>query len=108
MGKATIVKYVKEAFDADDIEKVWLYLGNKFHFNIPAWKEEFNRSLDITVRHKSIQDQFMEFGKKRIEPVLNDVLFSHYNPTWIILLSDILKDKIDVLRSRDKKFENRF
>ena len=108
VSKAQIVKYVKEAFDPEDIDRVWSFLGRKFHFNIPAWKQEFNESIDQTIRHKSVQVQFMEFGKRRIEPLLNDILCRRHYPTWIYLLSHILRDKIDTLRNRNQRFGNRF
>lgn len=108
VNKAQIVKYVKEAFDPEDIDRVWSFLGRQFHFNIPAWKQEFNESIDHTIRHKSVQIQFMEFGKRRIEPLLNDILCRHHYPTWITLLSHILSEKIDTLRNRNQRFNNRF
>lgn len=108
VSKAEIVKYVKEAFDPEDIERVWTFLGRKFHFNIPAWKDEFNQSLDLTIRHKSVPVQFMEFGKRKIEPLLNDILCRRNYPTWIILLSYILRDKIDTIQNRNWQFKNRY
>lgn len=108
VSKAQVVKYVKDAFDPEDIERVWSFLGNKFHFNVPAWKKEFNQTLDLSIRHKSIQVQFMEFGKRRIEPLLNDILCRHNFPTWITMLSHILRDKIEILKSRNQRFRNRY
>jgi hypothetical protein len=108
VSKAEIVKYVKEAFDSDDIEKVWAYLGKKFGFNIPAWKEDFMNSLTISKSEKSVQVQFMEFGKRRIEPILNDVLCRKAFPTWINLLAYLLEEKIRALQQRDRYYKNRF
>ena len=108
VSKAIIVKYVKEAFDSDDIDKVWTYLGRKFNFNVPAWKKDFESSLLISKSEKSVQVQFMEFGKRRIEPILNDVLCRKASPTWINLLAFLLEDKIRELQNRDRYYRDRF
>lgn len=108
VNKAIVVKYVKESFDREDIDKVWNYLGKKFGFNIPAWKKDFESSFLLSKRDKSIQDQFMEFGKKKIEPILNDILYRRRYPTWITLLSFLLNDKIEVLKKRDRYFRDRY
>jgi hypothetical protein len=108
VSKASIVKYVKEAFDREDIEKVWDYLGKKFGFNIARWKKEFEDSFLVSRRDRSIQDQFMEFGKKKIEPILNDILYRKKYPTWINLLAFLLKDKIIALQDRDRSFKKRY
>jgi hypothetical protein len=108
VSKASTVKYVKQAFDQEDIEKVWDYLGKKFGFNIPGWKKDFQDSFAISRRDRSIQDQFMEFGKKKIEPILNDILFRKKYPTWINLLAFLLKNKIAILQDRDRGFKKRY
>jgi hypothetical protein len=108
VSKAEVVKYVREAFDSQDIEKVWEYLGKKFGFNIPAWKTDFINSFLTSKRDKSVQDQFMEFGKKKIEPILNDVLCRKQVPTWINLLSFLLQDRINALQNRDRSLKKRY
>jgi len=108
VSKAEIIKYVKEAFDRNDIEKVWAYLGKKFGFNIPAWKKDFENSLAISRRDRSVQVQFMEFGKRRIEPILNDVLCRKNFPTWINLLAFLLEDKVRALQERDRSYKDRY
>ena len=108
VSKAAIVKYVKEAFDRDNIERVWAYLGKKFGFNIPAWKKDFEDSLLVSRRDKSVQVQFMEFGKRRIEPVLNDILCRKSFPTWINLLAFLLNEKINALHERDRYYKGRY
>lgn len=108
VSKALIVKYVKEAFDREDIENVWDYLGKKFGFNIPAWKKDFEDSVLISKRDRSVQVQFMEFGKRKIEPILNDVLCRNASPTWINLLAFLLESKIRVLQDRDRLFKDRY
>lgn len=108
VSKAVIVKYVKEALDSDDIEKVWTYLGQKFNFNVPAWKKDFENSLSTSKNEKSVQVQFMEFGKRRIEPILNDVLCRKASPTWINLLAFLLEDKIRSLKHRDRYYKDRY
>jgi hypothetical protein len=108
VSKAEIVRYVKEAFDSKDIDKVWEYLGKKFGFNVPEWKTDFKNSFLTSKRDKSVQDQFMEFGKKKIEPILNDVLCRKGVPTWINLLGFLLQDKINTLQNRDRSFKKRY
>lgn len=108
VSKAEIVKYVKEAFDPSDIEKVWAYLGKKFGFNVPAWKKDFENSLIVSRRDRTIQIQFMEFGKRRIEPILNDVLCRKNFPTWINLLAFLLEDKVRDLMQRDRSYKSRY
>ncbi len=89
------IKNVKDAMDVKDIDKVWAYLGKKFGFNVRGWKNEFNDYFNPYDRDKSIQTQFMEFGKQKIEPILNDILCRDKYPTWIYLLAYLLKDKIE-------------
>jgi hypothetical protein len=108
VSKAIVVKYVKEVIGPKDIEKVWTYLGTKFGFNVPAWKKEFEGVLLLSRRDRSFEDQFMEFGKKQIEPILNDILLRRNYPTWINLLAFILKDKIEAQRNRDRYYDNRY
>lgn len=108
VSKAAIVKYVKEAFDREDIEKVWVYLGKKFGFNVPAWKKDFEDSVLVSRRDRSVQDQFLEFGKRKIEPILNDVLCRKAFPTWIHLLGFLLQDKVNALQNRDRSFKKRY
>lgn len=108
VSKAEVVKYVKEAFDSEDIDKVWAYLGTKFGFNVPGWRKEFENSFLVGKRDKSIQDQFMEFGKIKIEPILNDILYRRKYPTWINLLAFLLRDKITALQKRDRYFRERY
>ena len=108
VSKAEEVKYVKEAFDKEDIDRVWNYLGTKFGFNVPGWRKEFEESFSVCKRDKSIQDQFMEFGKIKIEPILNDILYRKKYPTWISLLAFLLRDKITELQKRDLSFKERY
>ena len=108
VSKAVIVKYVKEALDTEDIERVWRYLGQTFNFNVSAWKKDFENSISISKSEKTVQVQFMEFGKRRIEPLLNDVLCRKAFPTWINLLAYLLEDKIQALQHRDQHYKDRF
>ncbi|HTE32227.1 MAG TPA: hypothetical protein VK666_17725 [Chryseolinea sp.] len=109
MAKVPIsVQYVKDVFEVEDIEKVWALLKEKFHFNVNAWKKEFEHELRTAPRFTSTQEVFMIFGKKRIEPILNEVLKRQRYPTWINLLSFVLKDKINLCKQRDNTYKERF
>ena len=96
------VEDVKNVFDAEDIEKVWEYLKVKFGFNVKVWKGEFENEIGIFPRFTSKQELFMIYGKKKIEPLLNIILKRDKYPTWINLLTYVLREKIE----RRKKIEN--
>ena len=102
------VEYIKDVFDPEDIEKVWAYLEKTFSFNIKSWKEDFNSERIHYPRNTSDQEAFMIFGKQRIEPVLNEILKRQKYPTWIGLLSFVLKKKIDKRKKRDDFYKNRY
>lgn len=102
------VAYIKDVFDPEDIDKVWVYLEKTFSFNISSWKEEFNRARSHYPRNTSEQEAFMMFGKQRIEPLLNEILRRKRYPTWVGLLSFVLKDKIDQRKKRDEYYNDRY
>ena len=101
-----IVKYVRKALDLKGIDLVWQYLGKKFGFNIKAWSKEFQNYLNPNDRDKSYQTQFMEFGKKRIEPLLNAILCRERYPTWIYMLAYLFRDKIDAFKKEIETYRN--
>ena len=35
------VQYIRDVFEVADIDKVWNELERRFHFNVKAWKKEF-------------------------------------------------------------------
>ena len=35
------VQYIRDVFEVTDIDKVWDELERRFHFNVKAWKKEF-------------------------------------------------------------------
>ena len=102
------VQYIKDVFDAADIDRVWEYLGKTFGFNISAWKEEFQTALGHFPRNTSVQEAFMTFGKQKIEPLLNEILKRKRHPAWIELLTFVLKDKIDEREKRDAYYKDRY
>jgi hypothetical protein len=102
------VQYITSNFDEADIDRVWSYLGKKFGFNTPAWKKEFEQSVTPLPRNTSRQEAFILFGKERIEPLLNVILKRHRYPTWIRLLTFVLKDKIEVNRKLDMFYRGRY
>jgi RNA binding exosome subunit len=102
------VEYVKAVFEAEDIEKVWKYLEMTFSFNIKSWKKEFEAERSHFPRNTTDQEAFMIFGKHQIEPVLNEILKRKKYPTWIGLLTFILKDKIEKRKQRDAYYKTRY
>src|SRR5690242_18328739 len=88
------VQYIREVFEVGDIDKVWNELERRFHFNIKAWKKEFEVVASNSERFKDLQEVFLEYGKINIEPLLNTILKRHRHPTWINLVSYVLKSKI--------------
>ena len=102
------VAYIKDVFDPEDIEKVWEYLEKTFSFNVRSWKREFNTERSHYPRNTSDQEAFMIFGKQRIEPLLNEILKRKRYPTWIGLLSFVLKDKIAKRKKRDEYYSDRY
>lgn len=108
VNNSIIVRNVQQTFDIDDIDKVWSYLGKKFGFNLIAWRNEFGDYFNPHDRDKNIQTQFMEYGKKNIEPLLNEILKRERYPTWIHLLAYLLKDKIEQRNKRDQFYRGRF
>lgn len=102
------VQYIKDAFDEEDIDRVWEYLRKTFGFNVREWKTEFKASIEPLPRNTSIQEAFILFGKKKIEPLLNEILKRKQYPTWIGLLTFVLKDKIEGKQKRDLKYRNRY
>lgn len=102
------VQYLKDVLDVADIDRVWEYLGEKFGFNIIAWKEEFNTERSRLPRNTSDEEAFLIFGKQRIEPLLNKILMRRRYPTWIGLLTFVLKDKIDKRKKRDEYYKDRY
>lgn len=100
------VEYIRDVFEIEDIEKVWQVLNQKFHFNIKDWKAEFETESYIIPRFKTKQELFMEFGKKKIEPLLNVILKRHRYPTWINLLTYVLSEKIENRKLQQKLYKD--
>jgi hypothetical protein len=102
------VQYIREVFDVDDIDKVWNELERRFHFNIKAWKKEFELVASNHNRYKDLQEVFLEYGKMKIEPLLNVILKRHRHPTWINLITYVLKEKINNKKSQDEFYKDRY
>ena len=102
------VQYIREVFEVEDIDKVWTELGKRFHFNIKGWKNEFEMMSTNHDRLKDIQEVFLEYGKMKIEPLLNTILKRHRHPTWINLVTYVLKDKIEKRKRLDESFKDRY
>jgi len=102
------VQYIREVFDVEDIDKVWTELGKRFHFNVRGWKKEFEMISINHDRFKDIQEVFLEYGKMKIEPLLNTILKRHRQPTWINLVTYVLKDKIEKRKRLDESYKDRY
>ena len=85
---------VENSFEEAHIQKIWNVLEEKFSFNIKGWKEDFNKYLANQSREISERQAFIEFGLKKIQPLLNGILKrTDYHPTWINLMRWIIKNK---------------
>jgi hypothetical protein len=102
------VQYIRDVFEVTDIDKVWNELERTFHFNVVAWKKEFDLVLTNHDRFKSPQEAFLEYGKMKIEPLLNIILKRHRHPTWINLVTYVLKGKIEKRKKLDEFYRGRY
>jgi hypothetical protein len=85
---------VENSFEEVHIQKIWNVLEEKFSFNIKGWKEEFTKYLNSQSREISERQAFIEFGLKKIQPLLNGILKrTDYHPTWINLMRWVVKNK---------------
>ena len=102
------VQYIREVFEVEDIDRVWNELERRFHFNIKAWKKEFEVVATNHDRFKDLQEVFLEYGKMKIEPLLNVILKRQKHPTWVNLVTYVLKDKIDKRMRQDEYYKDRY
>jgi hypothetical protein len=85
---------VENGFEEIHMEKTWHFLTEKFSFNNKGWKDDFKKYLASQSREISERQAFVEFGLKKIQPILNGILKrSEYHPTWINLMRWIVKNK---------------
>jgi len=85
---------IARQFQEAHIERTWKVLEERFSFNVNGWKAEFRRYLQSQSRGISERQAFTEFGKKKIEPLLNLILKrEQYHPTWTNLMRWILTNK---------------
>jgi hypothetical protein len=85
---------VENSFEEVHIQKIWNVLEEKFSFNVKAWKEDFNKYMISQSREISTRQGFIEFGLKKIQPILNGILKrTDYHPTWINLMRWVVKNK---------------
>ena len=99
--------YIREVLAEDDFDKVWQVLEDKFSMNIAAWKAAFARVERTRGRFTSREEAFLLFGKQKIEPLLNDLLYRKRVPTWIYLLRYVLREKLSARAERARFFHNR-
>ena len=102
------VQYIRDVFEVTDIDKVWNELERRFHFNVKAWKKEFEMIASNSDRFKDLQEVFLEYGKMKIEPLLNIILKRHRHPTWINLVTYVLKEKIEGRKKMDEFYKARY
>ena len=85
---------VENSFEEIHIQKILNILEEKFSFNIKGWKEDFTKYLASQSRQISERQAFIEFGLKKIQPILNGILRrTDYHPTWINLMRWVVKNK---------------
>jgi hypothetical protein len=53
-------QYIRDVFEVSDIDKVWNELEQRFHFNVKAWKKEFEITAADSERFKDVQELFLE------------------------------------------------
>jgi hypothetical protein len=99
--------YIREVLTTDDFDKVWRVLEEKFSMNIAAWKDSFAKAERTRGRFISREDAFLLFGKQKIEPLLNDLLYRRRVPTWIYLLRYVLREKLAEREARSQMYKNR-
>jgi hypothetical protein len=102
------VQYIRDVFEISDIDKVWNELERRFHFNIQAWKKEFELVASNQDRFKDLQEVFLEYGKMKIEPLLNTILKRNRQPTWVNFVTYVLNEKIEKRKAMDKSYQNRY
>ena len=102
------VQYIRDVFEETDIDKVWNELERRFHFNVKAWKKEFDVVLSNHDRFKDPQEVFLEYGKINIEPLLNTILKRNRYPTWINFVTYVLHEKIEKRKIVAKAYRNRY
>jgi hypothetical protein len=102
------VQYIRDVFEVTDIDKVWNELERRFHFNVKAWKKEFDLVLSNHDRFKDPQEVFLEYGKINIEPLLNTILKRNRYPTWINFVTYVLNEKIEKRKMVVKVYQNRY
>lgn len=102
------VQYIREVFEVEDIDMVWNELERRFHFNVKAWKKEFEIETYNDERFKDLQEAFLEYGKRKIEPLLNIILKRDRYPTWINLVSHVLKEKIEKKKNQEEFYRDRY
>ena len=85
---------VENSFEEVHIQRIWNILEEKFSFNVKGWKEDFAKYLSSQSRQISERQAFIEFGFKKIQPILNGILKrTDYHPTWINLMRWVVKNK---------------
>ena len=83
---------VENNLSAIHITKIWELLEEKFCFNTKAWKKDFYEYFQKQPPRVSEREAFVDFGVKRIQPVLNKVLArKDFHPTWKNMLTYIVK-----------------
>ena len=83
---------VENELSAVHMTRIWELLEEKFCFNIKAWKKDFYDYFEKQPHRTSEREAFVEFGLKRIQPLLNKVLArKDFHPTWKNILTYVVK-----------------
>jgi hypothetical protein len=73
---------------------VWDELRLRFGFDLKAWKNDFSSFLASQPRNTTETDAFIQFGNRRINPVLNSILRrNELYPTFNNLILYVVRQK---------------
>jgi len=87
-------KKLIQNFQESDINKVWDELQTRFSFDIKSWKNKFNEFLSSQPRNSTVEDIFLVFGNRRINPILNQILCrNELYPTFNNFVEYVLKKR---------------
>ena len=104
-----IPREIAAVFDELDIDRTWDYLEKTFHLNKKKWKADFEQAYVKATREISKVELFVRYGREKIQPLLNQLLFRDpKHPTWFMLIRYIVKDKIKKEMDRQDMIMNEY
>jgi hypothetical protein len=100
---SVIPEDIRTVFEEPDIERVWNYMEETFHFNKKVWKPMFEEHFIRSTRELTKMEIFVRYGRDRFERAINVVLGRQEDyPTWLKLIRYIVRDKI---KEKQKEFD---